>query len=174
MELERVAVTSDFVASFSGVLQRHRLLPDEWRDHPWLALRAIEESEFYLLKAGRRTLGLAWIRDIVPGHSCDVCMILEKKYRDYMSRKGPKKYKGGKATLGKLRLRYDLLTRCFDELGVRRVGLRVPDARRSAKRMAHAFGFDREGRERNAFSYEGKPQDAIIYSMTKQDWYGHA
>jgi hypothetical protein len=62
--------TPDFVRAFAGILQRHNLLPDDWRDYPELALGTAKLSEFYLVQARRRLLGLAWISEIVPGHSC--------------------------------------------------------------------------------------------------------
>ena len=164
--------TPDFVRAFAGILQRHNLLPDDWRDYPELALGTAKLSEFYLVRAGRRVLGLAWISEIVPGHSCNLNLIIEPQYRKYMRPRGQHRPKIGTGTLDKMEFFVSFFERCFDGLGVRRITLMVPEERKAAKRMAVSAGFVREGTLNDGVSYGGKSQDVAVYGLTRRMWQG--
>lgn len=157
------------------ILAAHRLLPDAVANNPHLAAGLTTAAEFYLIQGNRdRTLGLVWLADIVPGASCSMHVILQRRYRRFLKparlERQPQETCHGK---DKLKWFDFLLRRAFETHNCLRITGTVPRSRRAAMRLNERMGFRYEGVLRDAVSFDGETEDVLVYGMTRKDWHGN-
>ena len=153
------------------VLKDEGLLSDASRVSPELFAASVEMALFYEISAGRRHVGLVVISNIVPGHTCDLHIVIDRQFRRFMRPRG----RVGKVKLrshsrGKLAAADEIFRICFEGLGVRRVSGGVPYTRKAANRLNRRMGMTREGVLRDAVSYDGKAEDVVVWGMTRKDY----
>jgi len=170
MKIERIYPDA---VEFASLLDQHGLLDDSMRSDPQRLVGAAMTSEIYMLRAGRRDFGVAWLGNIVPGHTCDLHIVTNRQHRFYMRPKSiSPRYDAPAVSVGKRRFLSELFDRAFVHYGVRRLTGWIPSNRRAAQRLARCMGFKHEGRLRDAAQTKGRVQDVDIFGLTKETWHG--